>query len=207
MKLKWLTLVVLFLASPALSYWQSRLQVATGCVATNAPTGGIYDNATLSGWALSNATLSTNQLIAPDCTETASTVVEDITTNTHAAYVQVTHTFTAAAFTFSGYLQRGVGTRNAWPEVSNSTVSSTLYVYISLDSCTVISGPTTTGAAFTLTSATATLQSNGWCKFTLGGTITDTSVFLAANLLSGTSTKSYTGDGSSSVSYWGIDLR
>ena len=178
------------------------------CTPTSPPSGGIYDNATLNGGWISNAqqaTLTDNSVTSPDCALNGATLVEDNTNNQHNTLDGVIFSVTVISHTFSVYAKRGVGSRNIEIGELTSGFSNIIEVIVNLATC---SAGTPSGSG-TLKSATATLQANGWCFITATATplSTDTKMNLYIFMVSGASTISYAGDGTSSLNLWGVDLR
>jgi hypothetical protein len=152
-----------------------------------------------------SVSINTTAGIAPDGTQTANLVTESTGTTEH--HIAESFTFSAStAYTASIYIKQVYGSRN---------IRILFYTNSAIDQATVIFNPSTgavvsaatASGSMTAVSATATLLGNGFWRFTLSGTTSATagSGAVRYQMMSGT-TASYTGDGWSSLFYWGAQL-
>jgi hypothetical protein len=153
------------------------------------------ENMADSYWAKTRASISTNVAVAPDGNTTADKLVEDTTaTNTH--FLSKTYTFTGGTpYSFSVYL-KAAGRNYATLRMYDGT----LYYSANYD---LVNGTSSASAGIT---ASIKYAGNGWYRCTLTPNITasirDIAVFIA-NSMGGSS---YTGDGSSGLYVWGMQL-
>lgn len=203
----------LLVGIPAQAYWQSRASnynqaVSSGCSPVSPPSGGIFDDPTLSGSTdVVNGSITLNSASSPDCLTNGATFVENTNNSTH--YVpfgdaEITHSFSAASATIILYVKDGVGTRNSAIQMFDASFSFLSQVTVNPGSCSAAAAASTT---FSGATATATFTPVGsWCEVSLNtNTITTTGVFIFLMSASGTTT-GYTGDGTSSLLYWGAGL-
>jgi hypothetical protein len=142
-----------------------------------------------------------NAATAPDGTSTADLITEDTSTSTH-LITQGSLSFTSGStYTLSCFVKRGTGSRNAAIQVRAAAFGSSHRVNIDLS----------TGAtSFAGSGVTFGSQSylNGWWRVFMTATATATvSSFVDIGTVSGASTLSYTGDGTSGIHLWGADLQ
>jgi len=141
-----------------------------------------------------------NAAIAPDGASTADLITEDTATSTHAT-TQGSLSFTSGiTYTASCFVKRGTGSRNATIQLRFAAFSGTPRVSIDLST-----------GAITLAGSGGTIVSqaypNGWWRVSLTATATATvTSFVDIGLVSGTTTLSYTGDGTSGCYIWGAQL-
>lgn len=172
-------------------------------------TGGIYDSA--SGWASWSGVGTTfasniSSLIDPACTVTAASQTEDASgPGIHASLFTTAHTWTAQSATITVYAKRLVGTRNFMINFVDQTLANGVSIGADLSNCSINVAAAVMG---TWTGASGTVSSvgSGWCKLTATATATAANPYIIPENLSGTS-GSYAGDSTSSVAFWGIDVR
>lgn len=158
-------------------------------------------------WGVESATLSTNKLQSPVCSNTAAKVAETTAASTgHDTNKQIAVTLLGAtSYTLTSYYKMVVGTRNAQLQVNDATFANGAGGVYLASTCTVSSS--FVFGTYTLNSATAARAQNGWCKFTLTFTsVASISPYIFLDLVNGTN-NSYTGDGVSAGGFWGVDLR
>lgn len=148
-----------------------------------------FDNAY---WTKYDTSVTANQIVSPDGSVTADRIIEDTGTSTH----QVGRSF---SFTSGGYYGVSVfvkeNGRNFQITAGNTNTWRGSAIY-NLD----------TGSVQSTTYGTATIKNygNGWYRCMLvGEALATASTNINFGLISGTSTTSYTGDGSSGVYLWG----
>jgi hypothetical protein len=143
-------------------------------------------------WLKSNATITSNTVIAPDGTLTGDKLVETISSGIHAVYKALT--LTATSYTASYYMKSAERT---WGFVQLSTTA--LGAYFDLQNGVV----GTVDAGFT-----ASIQGvgNGWYRCSVTTTATAASWTSASFPAQGNGLKSYTGDGYSGIYIWGAQL-
>lgn len=151
-----------------------------------------YTNASWSKSHSGQATVSATTLTAPDGTATASTLLATAGSGFH--YIGQGFTFTAAAYTYSFYVQRN---NNDW-------------IFFSVDDASLSYFNTATGVLGSLgsgTTATVTALANGWYR--IAGTRTQTAVSttgLGIGIAQANGTASYTASGTEAVNIWGSQL-
>lgn len=183
------------------------------CNPVSAPTGGVYDSATLSGSTGNGGAFTGSNAVSPACTTTAGTLVEDTSTGQHQVIVsggEIIHTFSGTPVTMIVYVQQGSGTRNFQLATVSSSFGSTSNVTINPSTGAIVAAATTTYAG-------ASVSANVFGPFsspTSGtyfvvvmttSTVTDSGIYMALNSSNGTST-SYPGDGASNLKYWGAGV-
>ena len=144
-------------------------------------------------WTKTNATVSANQVIAPDGTLTADKVVENTATGLHgAARLGITLSGTNSWSCFAKAAERTRLTIDAYDGASNS-----LHTF-DLSSGTIVSNPT----------GTAKIESvgNGWYRCSVARAATTSTAQFALYLTTTGTTISYTGDGYSGIYIWGAQL-
>lgn len=185
-----------------------RLIALNGTCSAVAPlSGGTYDTNTLASWSTQRASIVNNGGgLSPNCIPNATSVVEDTSNNTHDVYFQVVSSWLAQPTTLTFYVKTVIGSRSVVMYIDSSSFASDVHVTVNPQSCAITDGPTADGT-WTSPSATVRRIGGGWCKVTLTITIgVDTSLYINPFLASGI-TASYQGDGVSSISIWGVDIR
>lgn len=162
-----------------------------------------FDNA---AWLKNNAYLTSNVLLAPDGTLTATKLSENTTTSVEHYTEQYATTVAASTYTQSVWVKAGERSRLRFATYSRPTTSITAQVTFNLSDGT-FSAPSVGGSA--TQSYSATQYPNGWWRIRQTATLpgTDTSRQFRVGLVGpdGSST-SYTGDGASGLYLWGAQL-
>lgn len=200
-------LSILTFGLPALSDTLPLLGVGSGlgCVPVSPPSGGIYDSTNLSGWSVSGGAFTLNNAASPDCATNGSTFVEDTSGTVHEVSTTISHTFSAQSTTFTFYEQRVVGTRNSQFAFFDQTFAHDTVVIVNPATCSAAAAVTTTFPGATASTTFTVVGS--WCKVTVTTTlVTATSLIPALANVIGSSGANYTGDGVSSLAYWGMGL-
>ena len=181
----------------------------TSCTPQVTPGGGLYTSDDLvTGWTTTRATKTTNTLSGfPSCVTNGAKLTEDSTASaTHLTAHTITASILVQAYTVTVYTTQVNGTRNLLVTLQNSSFTNNASITINPSTCATVQGPTVS-AGWSSVSGSATAQSNSWCKITLTvTTIVDTGFTLQLNMRSGTSS-SYSGDGTSAIGLWGVDVR
>jgi hypothetical protein len=152
-----------------------------------------------------SVSINTTAGIAPDGTQTANLVTESTGTIEH--HIAESYTFSAStAYTASIYIKQVYGSRNIRILFYTNSAADQATVIFNASTGAVVSAASAVGS-MTAVSATATLLGNGFWRFTLTGTTSATAGggAIRYQMMSGT-TASYTGDGWSSLYYWGAQL-
>ena len=158
-----------------------------------------YSNPNNAAWNESNgAAVTTNAAAAPDGTTTASSIIEDSANSQHRTFASINAT-SGQVYTLVAYL-KGNG-RTIAQVVTSGAVSSNVEFDLSS------SGTATTRSGSPANSSISQIGSTGWykCSFqvTAGSTAT---LYLNVYLCDSANSNSYTGDGSSGVYAWGLNL-
>ncbi len=156
-----------------------------------------FDNAS---WTKTASSVTANVTTAPDGASTADLITEDTATSTHVT-TQGSLSFTSGTtYTVSCFVKRGTGSRNAAIALRAAAFSGAPRVNIDLST-----GATTlTGSGGTIG---AQAYPNGWWRVSVTATATATATsFVDIGLVSGASTLSYAGDGTSGIYLWGAQL-
>jgi len=148
-----------------------------------------FDNAY---WVKYDTSVSANQVVSPDGSVTADKLIEDTATSTH--QIGRSFSFTSGSYYVVSVFVKENG-RNFQITAGNTNTWRGSAIY-NLD----------TGSVQSTTYGTATIENygNGWYRCMLvGQALATSSTNINFGLISGTSTTSYTGDGSSGVYLWG----
>lgn len=163
-----------------------------------------FDNA---AWGKSNATVSANAATAPDGTLTADKLVENTSTGQHRVTRTVSGTSNSTPYTVSFYAKASERTRVYVGMAESPTSIRQGNAFFDLSTGTVVSA---SGGSNGATGGAATILAlgDGWyrCSYTLTLGGADTSIFADINIVTGTNTISYTGDGTSGIYTWGAQL-
>lgn len=209
--------VALGLASPARAQFACGAAAGFGggfctpppsCTPFSYPASPLYQSLTFSdAWTANQSVLTLNQVSSPACTISGANLREDATASAqHRVFNQPTVTLIASAHTVTLFAKQTVGTRNIEIDIDDSGFASGLFSYFNLSTCAPINGSSGVFGAWTLYSASATLV-GGWCEMVANFTATvSVNPFIFVYLVSGTS-DTYNGDGVSTNSIWGLDLR
>jgi hypothetical protein len=147
-------------------------------------------------WTTSQASITTNTVIAPDGTLTGDKLVEDTATSIHVVQQVISFT-TGTTSSFSVYVKAAERTRINIQAATSATFG--ISANFDLSNGTVISA--------ILGSASIQSVGNGWYRCTATGASTQTaSTNIRINLISSGTTVSYTGNGYSGVFLWGAQL-
>jgi hypothetical protein len=167
------------------SVWESRTNLLT-----------YSEDFTNAAWTKTRASITANQIIAPDGALTADKLVEDTTaSNSHQVVFGVT---TIASSVHTGTIYAKAAERS-WLLIQIGATTAGL-AYFNLADGTV--GTVTGGYTATITSV-----GNGWYRCSLAGTIAGTSTNnFRVYLATANGTFSYTGDGYSGIYIWGAQL-
>jgi hypothetical protein len=151
-------------------------------------------------WTKDSVSITADSLVAPDGTTTADVMTEDGTTNTHRVHQTVTATANTT-LAVSCYVKRTSGTRNINLRAQAGADHMQATFDLSTGSATTAQGGT--GSA---TSAVATADGDWWRLSLVGKPSTSTAnPSLSIYLHNGSSTY-YTGDASSAVAVWGVQV-
>lgn len=152
-----------------------------------------FDNA--GAWTKVGVTVSPNSITSPDGALTADTLVEDTSTGTHRCVAAPTIANTTV-YTVSVYA-KAAGRTHMRLSVSGG-LAGELTANLSNGTVAASSGAT---------NPTVQLVGNGWYRvsFTTAAS-TSTSAQVTCSCIQGTSTSSYTGDGTSGISLWGAQV-
>jgi hypothetical protein len=158
-------------------------------------------------WTSSGVTSTTNSIVAPDGTTTATLVTEDTATSAHAIF-GTNMTLAVAANTISVFIK--AGTRR-YVSIRGETTAVATYSWVTLDTTT---GTINANAAVTSSSATA--FGNGWWRVTMtwantnGGLGVANIVFAGSDVSTAPATSSVLGNlylGNGSTFYlWGAQV-
>lgn len=151
-------------------------------------------------WTLSAATVTANAGTAPNNTVTADNLIENTVNTSHYLGRNIAWV-SGTTYTLSVYVKRPVGSvRNVRVSFPAAQFGSTSAAFFDTSTGAVIS---TDGGVATTTETLA----NGWFRFSISkaaaASATDD---LRFSLVLGTSNFSYTGDGTSGLSFWGAQL-
>ena len=152
-------------------------------------------------WNVNGGAVTANAETAPNTTMTADTLVENTVNTGHYVGRNISWV-SGTTYTVSVYVKRPIGSaRNFRITIPNAIfggVSSSAFF------------DTSTGAVISTDGGvTATTQSvgNGWFRFSISKTATSTATDdFRFFLVLGTNNSNYTGDGASSLSFWGAQL-
>jgi len=179
------------LACRGLSIWEARTNLLLRSQE--------FDNA---AWVKNNATVTANVVAttAPDGTNTADKLVEDVANSTH--YVDQATTNGNATYTQTIYVK--AAERSICFAGMSDGVTALVGAYFNLS--TLVVTPTSGGSWSAITAAMQSVGS-GWYRCTVtatrgAGTSTITRVYTATS----SSTVTYTGDGTSGLYIWGAQL-
>ena len=149
-------------------------------------------------WTKGRVSVVENAVISPGGTLTADKLVEDTTvSNTH--FITQTKNATSNAMTFSCYAKAAERTRFQLQAYEATTPASPVSVLFDLSTGTVISSTGNTTSAYIVP------VGNGWYRCVATGTAALLSTTWNIRLASGSDTY-YTGDGTSGIYIWGVQL-
>lgn len=175
--------------------------------------GGLLPNPeSFVGWGLSNISLSSKWVVAPDGAQTAREIVENTVSNighfiTYNPAATVGTAVTSRWFTFSAYVKRGTGSRNAILLMRQS-LTANIDTQAIFNLSTGLLQTTSVDVGWSNASGTISSVGNGWYRISLTAllapqaTISNTHIRMCDSGFDST----YTGDGSSSIYIWGAKL-
>lgn len=148
--------------------------------------------------ASTGTTVSSNAVVAPDGTTTGDTIIENTSNSEHFTNDVNFTPVSSTTHTWSVFVKRASGVRNVAVRIAGANVA---VVNFNFDTKAMI----TSGAQFVR--AGFEEYKNGWFRVwvTMLPTTLTSTVF-RVQLLSGTTTTVYTGDGTSGVTMWGRQL-
>lgn len=151
-------------------------------------------------WAVSQATISTNSVAAPDGTTTADTLNEDATAaSQHYVSQSVTVVSTALDYSFSVSVKKG--TRD-WVYLSMTEATGGEIVYRMFNVNTGVTGASGIGSNWANSRAAIVSQGNGWYRCTITARKTNAATSIAASILIGESDGDVTFSGLSAASLY-----
>lgn len=178
-----------------------KLLQLTLCTSVSPPTGSIYSSTSISSSGTTGGTLTLSNAGSSDCTKDASTFVEDTSTGAHDVYVSgnpIAASLSAASVTVKISGRNLIGTRTSFVILNDQSFSQLAYANVNWATCSIV--------ATASTSATAVV-SGGVCQLTLNQTgVTATALNLVLYNGNNGTFASYTGDGISSLIYWGVSV-
>ena len=144
--------------------------------------------------AFEDATITTNQAVAPDGAATADEIIENSDTAIHRTRQDIT-ILNTTVYTWSVYAKKN--TRD-WIKLSTSAAFGAGDAWFDL----------TNGVIGTSTATSSSIQDigNGWYRCSITKTSTGTSAQMAIQMATQDNEGSYAGDGSSSLYLWGAQL-
>jgi hypothetical protein len=160
----------------------------------------------LSWWARLRASITPDATVAPDGALTGDKLVEDTTANnTHFLRTFDYSTVSGASYTWSAYLKAGERTkaRVALQMFFSGSAYPTTNPRVTVD----LETGSLSGAAGT-TATSITNAGNGWYRVTVSATAdaTTSSQFAGVYMLDDAGNQSYTGNGTSGLFIWGVQL-
>ena len=150
-------------------------------------------------WTKARSSITADSTTAPNGTQTADKVVESTDTANHEIYVSSFVFTSGVPVTISCFAKAGERSKFRFGLTGNVAGSNTnAYFDVANGATAELHGG--------FTSSKVTDQGNGWyrCEATLIPTATLTSQIYITFVLAGTTTTSYTGDGSSGLFLWGV---
>lgn len=156
------------------------------------------DNA---AWAKANLIVTANSNTSPDGGSSADTIIESATNSAHS----ISRAFSAAAATYTlSIFVKAAGRSKIRLMFGTSGLARGAHVIVDVAAGTV-GAVTNLGATAGSTASIAPL-SGGWYRASLTVLATAETYYAEVDLVTGTNTVSYTGDGVSGVSIWGAQL-
>ena len=153
-------------------------------------------------WGLTNTTVNTNATTAPDGTTTADKITENTSTGAHTCNISLSSTDPTGFTSYSAYFKT-----DGRDEVSvrlDSATTNYILVLFNISTGTIVSQSDNGNG--TLESSSITDVGNGWFRVTISGIIdTSGSTLRVLNSLYNASS-SYTGDGTSGLFMWGVQV-
>ena len=161
----------------------------------------LYSQAFSGNWTTSNASLTANATTAPDSSNTATLLYNNSSNSTHYLYGNGNFALSAnATYTFSVYLK---SQNLSYASIQGDGANG----YLGAVSTFNLSNGTVVSTGSGVTSATITSAGNGWyrCVCVSSASASASNAKVAIFLNNGTST-TYTGDGSSGIYVWGVQV-
>lgn len=157
-------------------------------------------------WNTDNGAKLLNQK-GPDGAALAAAFIENGSTSTHGLYVAVSAITAIQSYTLTLYARSLIGARGLIPYVYSTTYADVAAAYVDLKSGRQAFGTVSVGS-FTSVSAVTYKLPNGWVRvmLTFTGKV-DTGFNLSIQSLLLPTTPTFAGDGQSSFSLWGVDIR
>ena len=156
----------------------------------------------------SGSVANTTATLDPAGGNTADLLVEDSATSSHQANSSTVSGTSSTTYTLSRYVKAGTGSRWITLVLSEAVSGHVAFAHFQPSTNTIgVFG--TSGAQWTSVAFTRTDAGNGWYRLVLtatltnAATLTDQSRFKAVD----NGPSSYAGDGTSSMYWWGADLR
>ena len=157
-------------------------------------------------WTKASVTATANTTVSPDGTANAETLTENTTGGEHVAFQQVSKAATAITYTHSIYYKAGSGSRNIGVAITDGTLGGLTAIFSTSGSVVLASQVVGTATGWTAVGAAVTAVGNGWFRASFTATTnTATRVDGVVYLVDGT-TRSYTGNGTSSLLIYGAQL-
>lgn len=160
-------------------------------------------------WSKGNATVSANQIIAPNGTLTADKIVENTTASQyHFVSCLITTTKPAVSLTYTYSIYAKNAGRHIGLRIENG-ISSGAIVEYNLSTGSVFTSAGVYGSGTSGASGTITSVGDGWYRLSLSVTLdsTITTVYAQSYLYSVAAASTvYTGDGTSGVYLWGAQM-
>jgi lambda family phage minor tail protein L len=157
-------------------------------------------------WPKSNASVLSNQVLAPDGNTTADKIIENTVATTHYAWRTVTKPATSAPYTVSVYVkaaERSFVRLYLWAGTSTNRIDTT--VNLNTGAVTYV----TSNGTFTGGSCDVTDGGNGWYRISVSGTSDTTTVIgtlIAPSVGPLAGNSGYAGDGTSGIYVWGAQI-
>ena len=188
---------ITFTRATTATYYGTRTALAEQNLLLQSQT---FDNAS---WAKANVTATANTTTAPDGTTTADTITENTATAAHLVQSGAVPYVRNTTFTISVYAKPNGKTQFLLGMTSGGGGQADFLIDLTAFTATF----NFNNAGVTSFSGTATNVGSGWCRATITFTTPDssagdsgTAVFWLGN------SKSYTGDGTSGLFFWGAQL-
>lgn len=153
----------------------------------------------LSGWSSSTTTAPSTNNLAPDGSNTATAVIENTATSGHNRYKSFS-SVSGTNYTFLTFAK--ANGRTQFQVVAQATTS---IANVKFD-LTAVTSTVTSGSA--VSHSIMAVGSTGWykCEVTVTATGTGSNAYHQINLLDATGASSYTGDGTSGLFLWGMQV-
>jgi hypothetical protein len=162
-----------------------------------------------SQWGASGGTITSNTQQSPDGNVTADTLTENTAVSAVHGTNRTSNTFAAGStLAASVWVKAGSGSRQIQLDVRSNGGTVGFFAVYTLTGSGAVGTPSVVGTG-TVLSGRATIKAypNGWYRCSVTGTVdvaATTAVFACYMVSGGTSV--YTGDGTSSLHFWGVQL-